>query len=64
MRSTYEQEFITLKRIGEGNFTFVDMVLSRTTNLPYAIKRSKQPMLKPSGTASATMSTRPISSPS
>ena len=24
------------------------MVLSRTTNLPYAIKRSKQPMLKPS----------------
>ena len=48
MRSTYEQEFITLKRIGEGNFTFVDMVLSRTTNLSRAIKRSKQPMLKPS----------------
>ena len=48
MRSTYEQEFITLKRIGEGNFTFVDLVLSRTTNLSYAIKRSKQPMIKPS----------------
>lgn len=42
MRSTYEQEFITLKRIGEGNFTFVDMVLSRTTNLPTPSSAAKQ----------------------
>ena len=46
IHNSYEKEFITLKHIGEGNFTFVDLVISKSTNSPYAVKRSKQPMTK------------------
>lgn len=35
-----------MKHIGEGNFTYVDLVLSKSTNTPYAVKRSKQAMTK------------------
>ena len=47
MRSSYKDEFITLHRIGEGNFTYVDLVLSRSTNRPFAMKRSKTALHKP-----------------
>lgn len=46
IHNSYEKEFITLKRIGEGNFTYVDLVISKSTNSPYAVKRSKQAMTK------------------
>lgn len=44
----YEKEFITVKHVGEGNFFAVDIVLCKTNNCPYAIKRTKNPMLQSS----------------
>lgn len=46
LNSEYEKEFITVKNIGEGNFTMVDLVISKSTNHPYAIKRSKEKIVK------------------
>lgn len=48
MSSSYEKDFVTLKRIGEGNFTFVDLVQCIPNKMLYAIKRTKTKMTKPS----------------
>ena len=46
--SSYEKDFVTLKRLGEGNFTYVDLVQCVSNKTMYAIKRSKAKMVKPS----------------
>ncbi|KAK8832739.1 hypothetical protein WA577_004133 [Blastocystis sp. JDR] len=46
--SSYEKDFVTLKRLGEGNFTYVDLVQCVSNKAMYAIKRSKAKMVKPS----------------
>lgn len=36
-----------MKNLGEGHFTTVDLVISKSAKKAYAIKRSKEKLLKP-----------------